>query len=156
MKIRTGFVSNSSSSSFIVAFDKKPENKEELRKLLNIEHAKEKTRWRDSIEPEVLLNIVWKDLINQKPNDKKEILEAIGYENWTKEWHENITYEEFIDHEDKDYLKNHLDEMNSILEEFKEKELYCFYYSDEDGPIESFLEHGNIFENFDGIVKSWH
>ena len=34
MKIRNGFVSNSSSSSFVVAFDKKPETVEELKKLL--------------------------------------------------------------------------------------------------------------------------
>lgn len=34
MKIRNGFVSNSSSSSFIVSFDKKPSSAEELREIL--------------------------------------------------------------------------------------------------------------------------
>jgi len=40
MKIRMGFVSNSSSSSFIVAFDKKPESVEEVERLLDLpEHV---------------------------------------------------------------------------------------------------------------------
>ncbi len=34
MKIRTGFVSNSSSSSFVVAFPHKPESAEDVKKML--------------------------------------------------------------------------------------------------------------------------
>lgn len=85
MKIRNGFVSNSSSSSFILPLDKKVESKEELLKALNLnlinfaeEYQKEKNdnRWKDENEITFVqaedfinsaFNVLWREINNQTP-----------------------------------------------------------------------------------------
>jgi len=61
VKIRTGFVSNSSSSSFVVAFDSIPESAHSLQTLL-FGDARKWEVYDDSVPTRTLAQIVWRDI----------------------------------------------------------------------------------------------
>ena len=83
MKIRKGFVSNSSSSSFLIPFEKKPQSPEEVRKILFRPKIKTIESIYDYIVPKVYFTIeeisgvVYKEIAPQKPLSKKEIFDEI-------------------------------------------------------------------------------
>ena len=68
MKIRNGFVTNSSSSSFIVAFDYEelPNSKEELQLLL-FGDKKTRSRYDYKVNCSDIAEIVWKDMHTMEP-----------------------------------------------------------------------------------------
>jgi len=77
MKLRTGFVSNSSSSSFLVVFDKKPQSKKELRQMMfpdnkendSIEYCDRQLPINDIVER------VYKDINSNKKATEKDIVD---------------------------------------------------------------------------------
>lgn len=83
MKIRTSFVSNSSSSSFVVAFKKKPKTDLELLSILfPLDKSNYRTGvvadWEDaSVDALSAATIIWEQLKDQKELTKDEILEEI-------------------------------------------------------------------------------
>ena len=79
MKIRTGFVSNSSSSSFVVFFSKKPETAEEMKKLLYGDLKRKATYdWMDGVFDTIeLATVVFNDLKNKKPATYDEIVNDV-------------------------------------------------------------------------------
>lgn len=84
MKIRNGFVSNSSSSSFVVAFDKKPKEHELLDILFPLDKHKRRegvnSPWgceSEGVDVYSATTIIWEQLKDQKPLTKKQILEEI-------------------------------------------------------------------------------
>jgi hypothetical protein len=82
MKIRNGFVSNSSSSSFIIALDKKPESVEETMQVFYPKAIGVKCNWYDDIVPkEVASEKIFAQLVNQEPLKEEDILDEIlaGY-----------------------------------------------------------------------------
>lgn len=86
MKIRTDFVTNSSSSSFIVVFDKKPTSKEELLKMM-----------------------FWDE-------DKQDIIPSIHfYEYWENTEHISETVFNDINHENKNIWKDIRETIECIL-----------------------------------------
>lgn len=84
MKTRSGFVSNSSSSSFVVAFKKKPDGKYAVLELLFPEDNEGKVigvknpYGEDGVDALSAAAIVWDQLKDQKPLTKKDIREEIG------------------------------------------------------------------------------
>lgn len=85
MKTRQGFVSNSSSSSFVVGFKKVPKTDWELRDLLypRDKDGKRKnvsTDWSEDggLDTSSAATIVFKELKGQKPLTAKQILEEIN------------------------------------------------------------------------------
>ena len=73
MKIRLGFVSNSSSSSFIVSFHTSPESVEEVRKQMFGDKSA-KDIWTDEVTIGSITKQVFKDIQQAgKPANKKEI-----------------------------------------------------------------------------------
>lgn len=83
MKIRSGFVSNSSSSSFIVAFDKKPKSVEEMKEYLFGHNSFGNIDWyEESMSVDEVSEIVFRDLEEQrKPLSEHQIVEELcsGY-----------------------------------------------------------------------------
>ena len=84
MKIRNGFVSNSSSSSFILKFLKLPESVEEVRVLLFGENPPILTsHWDEAISTTQVAEIFFKDIQSSTPLNVdgvvEEVLEEFGY-----------------------------------------------------------------------------
>jgi len=82
MKTRSGFVSNSSSSSFVVAFKKKPDGSYALLDLLFNDKEGRQTGVRSPYGDEAVdalsaATIIWNQLEDQKPLTKKQIQEEI-------------------------------------------------------------------------------
>ena len=68
MKYRAGFVSNSSSSSFVISFPKKPETKEELAEMMGVCHP---TSQYDSkvITSEDVVDFIWRRGVNDTSDE---------------------------------------------------------------------------------------
>ena len=79
MKIRQGFVSNSSSSSFIVFFPKKPKTAKEMKELLYGDLDKTRRYYAEDepFDTLQLASIVFEDLKKQKPMTLDEIKETM-------------------------------------------------------------------------------
>lgn len=135
MKIRNGFVSNSSSSSFIVAFPKDILNNPDsfiiskLKRLLF--DGKQSYHGHDL---DYVSEIIMKEMKASGVFLSKKVCPHCGKE---LPWNNEEDYDS--------------EEVNEIAEDFIKKypdsDIFTFSFSDEDGGIWSDLEHGGVFEN---------
>jgi hypothetical protein len=184
MKIRTGFVSNSSSSSFVVLFPKEPKNSIDVRNMLfkaNENFFQNPYVYDDSDESdfgwstEVVAETVWKDICNQEKNDFEKAKEMItsgtlygegapDYDDYDhiKDWDKKMEVyhsdmNRFAEKKMKEFFnlrKLKLQKINK--EQIDDIVLYCFEYSDNDGTYNAALEHGDLFRNLKHITISNH
>lgn len=154
MKIRVGFVSNSSSSSFIVVLDKKPENPSELKKVLFGKKETYKYEWSEKVyQTSDIAEKVFEDMEESVLNMTTEELfgefEDIEYDRF---YHEN---ERFADDADMGLiLERAKKEFAEFVKKNSEKFVFCVSYADDGG--QAHLEHGPLFDNVERLRISHH
>lgn len=160
MKNRNGFVSNSSSSSFIVALPHEPRSKEDLQKMIfgddtEFEHPYPGYGNPDFFLVEQVIDYIFPNIeqidskkIKKLFKDSWEIYyeaeKTLGISRWTfdlpkeEELKVKKLYEEEVERlssiHTKDFMKRN-----------KHKYFVYFHFSDEDGSLGSACEHGNLF-----------
>ena len=148
MKTRNGFVSNSSSSSFVVIFDKKPRSALALQKAMFGDRETIVT-YRDPVPTKLAAESVFKSLKKQKPIPIRKaimLLETGVVERGGKSIYPH----------DKDSAEDMHLAMAELANLAKGRLVFSFTYSDNDGDFESTMEHGDVFRNFDHFVISHH
>lgn len=176
MKCRAGFVSNSSSSSFIIAV---PRDIKTVGTLQDYIFGTIKT-----IVPEYgdacyavsdVAHRVFEDMLKYGPRTEKQLVEDYCH-GWTEEYAEAFRQVEatlggkkmyeIIDHEEYRKLREKKDKIHKRLAAKKIKaflkkcptdcNFYNLVYGDENGPFESTIEHGEVFERIPHLVVSMH
>jgi len=166
MKIRKGFVSNSSSSSFVVAFPKNPTSAQDVQKILFGDRQEYPDPYNSSYYPTSrVAETVWDDIKRKgRPATKKDIVKAIdgGYFDGMAE------YKDFpkpgsdgpLDYDWEACSKENERRAIKMAEEFMAKNpkavIYTLSYADEDGSYGSALEHGILFDEVPHLRISCH
>jgi len=169
MKTRKKFVSNSSSSSFIIAFDKKPETEEEVKKLLFVDDEMSIEYFDYKADVGDIAKQVFHDIKDQLPANIFEVEEEIShgwidghpeYQDYiTEKWDSNGKNEKYREQEkqwDKASKKFNRKKAKELIKEFEGKELFVVEYADRDGNFGCVMEHGDIFENIPHFRISKH
>lgn len=167
MKIRTGFVSNSSSSSFLVVFPKIPKSKEECKKIVFGDRTSV-TFVDDPIPTERVAETIFADIKEQKPLTVKKVKDRMremasglpgapdyflgrrGLEVGSPEWEEmREVYDKCLD-------EFAIGTAEEFLEKAGGRPIFLFSYGDDDGDYFATLEHGDIFFDMGHIRINHH
>jgi len=158
MKIRSGFVSNSSSSSFLLVFKKKPKSREDVQGYIWPNESRIEYPYNDNDEHESFAvseaaESVWNAIKDQKPLKAKDIIgefkcsHEIGYDrDVCRTWQEAE-------------LQRGI-QAKKLSEEFRKKNkgkiVYRVEYSDNEGKFGCTMEHGEVFHNIEHVSFSLH
>lgn len=164
MKVRQGFVSNSSSSSFIVAFPKDFEiTSDNVRQYL-FGNQEDVFAYHGVFSTEHVADQVTRDMLAQTPNDEDVIKENLGghdpdgpdlYE-FKRKREGSPGYEYDWDAYTKASDEHRQKVFDRLKTEHADMNLFVFEYSDNDGDFFCTMEHGGIFNKVPGIRISNH
>jgi hypothetical protein len=177
MKIRKGFVSNSSSSSFVVVFPHKPESAEETREMMFGKqewHYAGRYATHQDVSTVDISKAVFDNISEQ--SDRNQVYSSIR-NGWFGSY---LIPEIFPGHydgeplhplsfpKDEKRIREIWDERDRIndqraseiadafIKEHKDKFITVMTFSDNDGEFESMLEHSKIFNRLKHIQTSYH
>lgn len=170
MKIRNGFVSNSSSSSFIVGFEQVPTSYEEVLAILFPgSTGEEPVNYYGESEGFTVGDVarqVWKDLQNDaKPLDSEKARVSVVRSGWFEGYPDFPDYENDASREDRQKVWADFDKevdmaaqacWDRVKFKFGGKQLFEFHYSDNDGSFGGIMEHGGTFDNVTSLQISHH
>ena len=155
MKVRNGFVSNSSSSSFIVVLDKKPETSSELKKVLFGKKETYKYEWGENVYQT-------SDIAEKVFNDMEESIRLTTMEELFGEF-EGIENDRFYretdnfpstDADRELILDRAKKEYSKFVEKNSDKFVFLVSYADDGG--QAHLEHGPLFDRVEHLRISHH
>jgi hypothetical protein len=173
MKIRFGFVSNSSSSSFVLALPDKPKSAEEIRQWLfaDIEYLSHPYE-RRAVPVQLAADSVFEQLQNQEPMTKEQVVDELQAPySLYKEHFDDLTYPYDGDEKAMEQYRNEWERRNVVYEEKaavikgaqadefmaenEGKKFFVVNYEDHES-FNSFMEHGGVFEGVPHIWISHH
>ncbi len=184
MKIRAGFVSNSSSSMFVVAFPYEPENvKDVLLMMFNSQQFLGNPYDSDKTETKKIAETVWQDIKPQKRWKYKTMVDRVGnavnrgsvdgqpdYADYIAK----VNHTTDLEYDGETLITARVREqidwgaynkacdahsrvvVDELLKQFEGQKIYIFSYGDDDGDYYSVLEHGGIFDNLGHLRISCH
>lgn len=164
MKIRNGFVSNSSSSSFVVAFKKLPETVDEMLQMLFGDEKTFTSDYYGNFSAQNVAETVFNDLqrfvSEEKKLDNTNLKDELN--GWLDDFPKYPPYSNSgADKENMDKWRKRCDEIREataakFLAETEGCTLVKFRYSDNDGDFMAALEHGDIFYKLPHITVNNH
>lgn len=147
MKVRNGFVSNSSSSSFLVGYEKVPKTIEEVKKTLFDKETLYYDRYKCAYyEDNYDLDKVADAVLNEQ-HEIKDVNELAEFlESHCGNW----------DEERLDRIKISIDEATEIFKNNDSLKFCTYTFGDEDGDFFGALEHGDLFRRVWNMRYSNH
>lgn len=180
MKIRNGFVSNSSSSSFLIAFNKVPESREDIKEFL-FKDQKESdyiAGYDRNLPVSEAIDRIWYVIKNESKifNSIESFFPNDIENNFDNAWHEDIIQEvdrrgfsrkndhaAYFDEVSRVYVEKQIESFNEYMKPFITSRFFenggvmievCF--SDEGGYPDSIIEHSDIFREVPCQICSHH
>jgi hypothetical protein len=151
MKVRSGFVSNSSSSSFVVAFPTIPHNVDDVHTLL----FEGETSPEPKFTTQDFAATIFNDLSKQLPMTLDKIVEElssgwfIDMDDWEKQnpRKDGDDWGKYWNKREKESNKRAKEFAKEWIKETKGSFYFRFHYADEDGSYYSIMEHGGMFDH---------
>ena len=134
MKIRQGFVSNSSSTCFIVAFPREIKNKNDIMEIL-FKDKKHVVGYDDALDAEEVADILFNQLKN--PLTKKELIKELD------------RYNLYINGKQSVFVRRSVEVAQNFIDNNKGKFIYDFNFSDEGDEKEAIMRNGNQFSELE-------
>lgn len=170
MKIRTGFVSNSSSSSFIFALKKKPESAEELKQeLFGRQEIYPNCYVFDDDDPkgwptQEIAASVYNSIKDDEPNDSEKLDPEFEYYTDEEIYEErrnlgNLSTKErqkYWNAQDKVRTQKAEKRKQEFLAANAGKAVFTIEIADGNGSMNSAMEHGDLFKRVPNIRISKH